>query len=188
MRLSLDEIIVACDQKGKVAKIKVTQIDKKSYSFEILESWEESLLTSKIIFQAQIDKVYLDKLVEMLPLGQITELVIFASDNSQVQNINLDRLNKILIRSCEQCHLAYKPKISVSSVSLEQILQDYSPIILEKNDQKISNLNFQKVLVGPEGGWSQREKQLFANFMTCSLGNLVYPAWIAGYMAFTVQN
>ena len=187
MRLSLGEIVTACDQKGTIATIKATKIDKKCYTFEILESFKTDVLCSKIIFQAQIDKTYLDKLVEILPLAQITELIIFSSDNSQIQNINLERLDKILTRSAEQCHIAYKPKISISNLKLEQILQQKNLIVLEKSDQKVVKNSFDKVLVGPEGGWSDREKQLFLqnNSAICSLGNTIYPAWIVGYTAFS---
>lgn len=262
-RTQIDKIYKICDQKGTVATIKITKMDKKStkIEFEILEknyiSLENWLKINqknvKVLFQAQIDKNYLEKWAEILPFGFWSKVFIFASEFSLKQNLNLERLNRILTRSTEQSENFYKPKIEIIDKNkLFEILQkqvqkenftenEFEPSFenvefgntkfenkiinqfvvldtektLEKLTKKLKNLDINQLsifnpetknnldnlalnidlnnvldnvisnfVIGPEGGFSENEKQIFADFgcQFKTFGQIIYPSWLATFL------
>jgi RsmE family RNA methyltransferase len=206
MRVQENKTYMASDLAGKTCKILITKVDKKSKTieFEQAEIPKTADFQLKSMFQAIPDKVYLDKLCEVLPLSGVTDLFLFYSDNSIEYPINKERVTKILIRSCEQAQVAYLPKIVVlNKQDLDVELKNHLPTVLDCNllnnkqvkEKQISpvkgvaaNLTgvvlqiHKPVLIGPEGGWTDSEVAYFQslNLNFASLGSIIYPAWIAG--------
>lgn len=194
MRVKVGEIIEVTNLKGTKANIKIIEINK-NYSeikFEILETTKNTQSTSKVLIQAITDKVYLEKLCEIAPLSGITEIKLFFSDRSIKQNVQIERLNKILIRACEQSETLFLPNLKVIDQNkLNKIITETKPVILacylgeEKLITKISTKN--SCIVGPEGGWSENELECFKsqNLDFVSLGQTIFPAWLAGFRYFS---
>lgn len=98
-----------------------------------------------------------------LGLGKLT---LFYADFSQKNfNPNLERLEKILIASCEQCGRSDLLNIEILS-STKEVLKSYpNALILDfggnilESGAKISLQN--GVVIGAEGGFSQDERELF---------------------------
>jgi RsmE family RNA methyltransferase len=136
MRVQEGKTYKACDLSGKICKVMITKVDKKSKSieFEQAEIPKAAQFQSKVMFQAIPDKVYLDKLCEVLPLSGVTDLFLFYSENSIQYPINKDRITKLLIRSCEQAEVAYLPKIVVlNKQDLDIELRRHLPTVLDCN-------------------------------------------------------
>ncbi|MBC7472373.1 MAG: RsmE family RNA methyltransferase [candidate division SR1 bacterium] len=195
MRVKIGDIILTTDLDGLKREIKITEIDKKSKTilFKILESsFENRKIEKNILFQAITDKIYLDKLVEIAPHANVDIIYLFYSERSPTHNFGIDRLERIIYRSCEQAQKLYKPDIEiVDQISLAKLLDLYRPIVLEISHNTEALMNpennyTQSVLVGPEGGWSTTEKNLYKKkgLLFESLGSIVYPAWLAGYTWF----
>jgi 16S rRNA (uracil1498-N3)-methyltransferase len=206
MRVQENKVYKACDLSGKTCKITITKVDKKTKTieFEQAEIPKTAQYAPKYMFQAIPDKVYLDKLCEVLPLSGVTDLFLFYSDNSIEYPINKERITKLLIRSCEQAQVAYLPKIVVlNKQDLDIELKRHQPIVLDcsfSNNMKVEekqippvkgvaakrtgvfSLNHQPAIIGPEGGWTQSEIKHFQGLKLelGSLGSIIYPAWIAG--------
>jgi 16S rRNA (uracil1498-N3)-methyltransferase len=197
MRVKAGDTVTTTDLNGLKREIKVLEAEKrlKLIRFEILSSiYTPQNKNENILFQAITDKIYLEKLVEIAPHADINTIYFFYSDRSPKGSINTDRLERILYRSCEQAQKMYKPKIEIidNNTTMTKIAE-YKPIILEIPDETISkdikshNDTLKSVLVGPEGGWSKGEIDLFKqnNLVFESLGSIIYPAWLAGYTWFT---
>jgi RsmE family RNA methyltransferase len=143
MRVQENKTYNASDLNGRTCKILITKVDKKTKTieFEQAEIPKTAEFKTKIMFQAIPDKVYLDKLCEVLPLSGITDLFLFYSDNSIEYPINKERITKILIRSCEQAQVAYLPKIVVlNKKDLDIELKKYLPTVLDCNITANSNI------------------------------------------------
>ena len=142
------------------------------------------------MFQAVTDKVYLEKLVEIAPHANIDTIYLFSSDRSPVSNYILERLQRILARSCEQAQKVFMPVIrEIETADIDKLLLKYKPTVLEletKSTEIISNIQ-NTLIVGPEGGWTLEEIQKFKTLHLPfhSFGDVVYPAWLAGYTWFT---
>ena len=70
MRVQENKTYNASDLNGKTCKILITKVDKKTKTieFEQAEIPKKAEFVPKVMFQAIPDKVYLDKLCEVLPL------------------------------------------------------------------------------------------------------------------------
>lgn len=218
MRVRIDEEITITDLNGSLQKVKITKVDKKNRAVEWKIIKEEKLenRNKNILIQAQTDKIYLEKLAEITPLANIKKIYIVETENSANQGIKKDRLEKIIIRSCEQSEKVYKPKIEiVDKKDFENLLRSYKPTVLDcylpgynssprhsrvgGNPPKNQKHEIEKqplfeekkqslcAAIGPEGGWSNKERELFVKLDLdfASLGETIYPAWIAGYTYFT---
>ncbi len=194
MRVKSGDEIWVTDLNGSRALISIKNADKRDrvVVYSVVKREKKATLEEKILFQAIPDKQYLEKLCEVAPLAGITKIVLFESDNTQIGTFSLDRLEKILIRSCEQCELTTKPKLELveKDAVIKQITM-YNPIVLdcvvENSDGKTATItHYNSVLVGPEGGWSKAEQKTFREMglRVQYLGSIILPAWIAGYSWF----
>jgi RsmE family RNA methyltransferase len=192
MRVRPGDRLTTTDLKGLKRIIKIIEVDKRSRSikFNTIETTRHERPNDKnILFQAVTDKVYLEKLVEIAPHANIDTVYLFSSDRSPISNHSLERLQRIMARSCEQAQKIFMPTIyEISFEKVQKSLIEYMPTVLEldiKNPQPDLE-NKKALLVGPEGGWSKEEINRFKEIGLPfgSLGDVVYPAWLAGYTWF----
>jgi RsmE family RNA methyltransferase len=196
MRIKKNDVVEATNLQGTWAKIRITQVDKhtRTIHFAVVKQGLREKPKEKILLQAMTDKHYLEKLVELLPPAGITHLYVFESDYTPVGSVNMERLDNILTRSCEQSQTCYKPHIEIVNKNLyTSLIEKYKPVVLDGNTNTSShrdNDNTNAVLVGPEGGWSQQEIDYFKGqkLVFQSLGSTVFPAWLAGYTWFAQQK
>jgi len=192
-RVVAGEKLYLTDLLGNLAQVEILDSDKKNkeIKFEISDQKNfEFIGPGKILIQSITDKAYLEKLAEIVALGGISKIILFNSEFSQRQNVNLERLDRILTRSCEQSERVFKPVLEVVELDLNQIIELYKPIVLDQagiaKENVDKNLLKSPVLVGPEGGWSEEEKQMFleSKLNLVSLGEVIFPAWLAGFSWF----
>jgi RsmE family RNA methyltransferase len=183
-RVNKGEEVKITNLKGGFDIIRITDFIKKErlYYYKKLNSFYTSpKKVNKILFQAIIDKDYLEKLVETLPFTIFDHLKLFSSDFSQKQNINLSRLNKILIRSCEQSETVFSPVIEVID-TLPDFDINKSIIFFTQQENSDFKSKAQKdytnYVVGPEGGWSNEEEKQFLILDKVNLGKQIYPSWL----------
>jgi RsmE family RNA methyltransferase len=201
MRVKPGDLVYTTDLNGLVREIKIIEAEKKDklIRFEILKSFfTPQKKQQNILFQAITDKIYLEKMVEIAPHANIDVIYLFHSERSPIGNVNTDRLERILYRSCEQAQKSHKPKIEITDKkSLLEKIDIYRPIVLEipKDTSNITHPlstsdTSKSVFVGPEGGWSVDEVSLFVlkQLVFESLGEVVYPAWLAGYTWFSKNS
>jgi 16S rRNA (uracil1498-N3)-methyltransferase len=188
------------DLNGNLAKIEITEINKKQkqIKFKILtkKSFEKPKNPKKILLQSIPEKLYLEKLMEILAFSGIQKIILFYTQFSLKQKISLERLDKILIRSCEQSQIIFKPEIIfLPKADLKDLLKENQPKVLDtekkseltQNDNQKNSLDTKEVImVGPEGGFSEKEKKLFRdyNLEIINLEKIIYPSWIAGFVYF----
>ena len=195
MRVKPGDTLETTDLQGTLTKIRVSEVDKKNRTifYDTVEEKKYLAYTSEnVLFQAITDKAYLEKMIEITPHAHVDIVYLFVSDRSPVGGVIQDRLEKILIRSCEQAEKLFKPTIKIVDKSeLSSLISKYLPTVLQADSisQNIlsSGLGSSKsVIVGPEGGWSQGEISTFKenDLRFESLGSEVYPAWLAGYTWF----
>jgi 16S rRNA (uracil1498-N3)-methyltransferase len=180
------------DFKGSIYSVEVTSYDfkKSTGSYKIIEVVTLDKPRNKILIQSIIDKSYIEKLIEIIPLVGITNLILVQSDYSTKTKMNFERLNLILLRACEQTENPYPTIIETTELNLKDYIYKHSlrPTILElptKNQQTLNNKT-NTIVVGPEGGFSEDESKLFKELKLqyFSLNTNVLPAWIAGYSYF----
>lgn len=116
-----------------------------------------------IIWSITNSKTIGDALPFLNQLG-VAKLTLFYSHNSQMdKKIPMERFYNILIQSCEQCGRNDLMKIEVLS-NLQKVKELYPQAsLIDFHGKNISlEINFsQGVIIGPEGGFAQEEKDKF---------------------------
>lgn len=177
------------DSTLKVRNLK----DKNLYTYVITEIKKKSALLTKISEQdsqsghyssplhllwAIIDPKVIEKTLPFLNELGIPRISFFYAEFSQRQfSLNLQRMQKILISSCQQCGRIDLMELEVLK-DFDSICERYAPFyafdfggmdIREHNPFKAKNnesLENVRVMVGAEGGFSQRERQRFAKIIS----------------------
>jgi RsmE family RNA methyltransferase len=234
LRPKIGDIYSFTNLNGGFGQAKILEINKKlsSYNIEFLEVETIQKPPEKILFQHQTDKLYLEKLMELMPIAGVTKIYIYSGDFSPKQNLQTERLTKILTRSCEQSQNLFLPEIELlDKQTWQQKIKEQNPKWLhqtvemevvvaaiadrhiadrhiadrhiadrhitnhqkEKTQEKYpwkgvkpSGLGVVSCLAGPEGGFSQKEEELYTclNLEKVQLGQNILPAWLAGYTFF----
>jgi RsmE family RNA methyltransferase len=193
MRVKVGDNLTVCDQMGSKADIEITFVDKpkKMVRFCLVSDLKKHHVTQTgTLFQAITDKSYLEKMVEIAPLSPIGNIVLFASQFTPPSSFSIERLERIITRSCEQSERLFRPTLMVVDYEkMLEMLSEFRPLVLDCghiNQEKISHFP-NSILVGPEGGWSLKELEDFekAGLESFQMGSQIYPAWLAGYSYFT---
>lgn len=111
---------------------------------------------------AVIDVKILEKTLPFLNELGVANLHLVFTEFSQ-RNFKLDfkRLDKIIISSCEQCGRSHKMQIQ-NYKNVQEFNQVFPNAILIDFEGEDKEFDENKVyFIGPEGGFSQKEKQLF---------------------------
>jgi 16S rRNA (uracil1498-N3)-methyltransferase len=121
----------------------------------------------------------------------VSNFVPIISERSIKTGFNLERAHKIVIEASEQCGRSNIPEVR-EPIHLEKALEQYqdhltflvcqqekSPDLKLRDDQKYG------LLIGPEGGWSDNELELFETkrFQHIALGDFVFRAETAAIVA-----
>lgn len=150
---------------------KIEKIDNK----KIFLTWQEDVVVKNIInkkivlFQSLIKKDKMEWVVQKAVELGVSEIIPIISERSEKKDINLNRLNKILIEASEQCGRVDLIKIS-PVIKFSEVLQEVEGISFLGDGSgdffvdKIKGLNIKKnkinIFIGPEGGWSIEELEL----------------------------
>ena len=104
------------------------------------------------------DKDRLRFIVEKLTELSVSSITFGPTDHSQKIKVDLDKLNMWSISAVEQSGNAFKPDIFISN-NLDFEKFNHGLDITGKNI--IENNSIKNLAIGPEGGWSNNEKDNF---------------------------
>lgn len=148
-----------CD--SAIHRYKIISIGKKSAEFMLVDSAHIRQDSPKThIIQSVISDF--DKILPFLNELFVEKISLFYADFSQRNiKINLERLNAILISSSMQCGRLSKMQIEIFN-SLDEVIRAYSDLVALDFDAPHDDLrNLNHFIIGAEGGFSQRERELF---------------------------
>ena len=146
--------------KGTESRAKSIESRAKSATFHLLDSANITQNSPKThIIQAIIDEF--DKVLPALNELFVEKITLFYADFSQKNiRVNLARLEAILISSSMQCGRLRKMEIEILG-SLDCVVEKYSDAVALDFVPKARNLcDFKRFIIGPEGGFSPREREL----------------------------
>ena len=145
-------------------RYKIVSINKKEAFLELLESlYDEQRRKDFHLLWCMIDPKAMEKTLPMLNQIGVSKITFIYCERSQ-KNFKIDhqRIQKILINSCQQCGRGDLMEIEIAE-NLETILQKYENInVLDFGGAKKWE-SIGKVLVGCEGGFSEYERELLKN-------------------------
>lgn len=181
-----DEIFVT-NLQGQVARANIIKYDKQKRVFEVsCHTIEYRPAQTKVLFQAILDKQYMEKWAEAAGFGNFKTIYLFEAERSQKRTVELGRIKKIMMNSALLAERAWMPDLVLinSNDLLESLYKSERPVICDIHGESKS-MSISCILIGPEGGFSQNEYARFdkLNLSRVSLGDYTYPAWLAGLVA-----
>ena len=145
---------------------KISQLDKKSLSLNLLKKEEKIIENSKKLHLAWcvVDpKTIYENIASLNELG-VDKITFVYSDFSQKNfKINFEKLEKILINSSSQCGRSTVIKLDICKNIDTFIKENPDTYFLDFSKTSINSKvsDIKTLMVGTEGGFSKRERELF---------------------------
>jgi len=166
-RIKKDELVKVRNLKDDYLYIyKIDEINKKEAFLSLIEKKHSPNKPHKFLHLAWcvIDPKNIEKTLPSLNEIGVSKISFVYCDFSQKNfKIKLERIEKILINSCQQCGRSNLIEIEIINSSKE-FFKKYPEFIAIDFNGKDLELNFstrKPILIGPEGGFSQNERENF---------------------------
>jgi 16S rRNA (uracil1498-N3)-methyltransferase len=168
LRFNVGDEMFVSDGRGNLYRTLITSLTKKSVVAEIKETdFKEEPEFKKVLGFGAIKKrdrleFAIEKAVE---LGA-WEICVFNADHSERAKVNEERLQSIALSAFKQSKRKWLPEI-IYKDSLEEVLSYYKEhsvlmahMTAESQIPEVLNSRNNLLLVGPEGGFSDREVEI----------------------------
>lgn len=172
MRKSVGDVIRLFNGRDGEWKGEIESIGKKSCDVRLIEQLRmQSEKTRKVaLYFSPIKKQRMQILIEKSVELGVTDLHPVLMNHSDNTKVNLERLYAQVIEAVEQCERLDVPNISPPK-KLDDFIRDIDGptyVCLERSEDalSISRVNVSgdvAFLIGPEGGFSQHEREMILN-------------------------
>lgn len=194
-RYNVGSEVVLFDGSGNEFDAVIETINNREANVRLVEERKGIIPKNKItLYISLIKKDNLELVVEKATELGVSKIIPILSERSEKKSFNLERAKKIAIEASEQCGRADVPEItsikqlvdSIEEAEGETIVFDPSGDSL--HNSKLINHNSCSLFIGPEGGWSPKELDLFKdkNAQVYSLGTLILRAETAVIAALSL--
>ena len=150
-----------------IYEYEISHIGKKEAELELMGKKELPLLPSKVLHigWSIIDPKIIEKTLPMLnELGVSKISFVYAEFSQKSNKLDMERMKRILINSSQQCGRSFLMHMEILP-SLESYLQAYpKSFVLDFSETKLkATEEISSLLIGPEGGFSQKERIVLQN-------------------------
>ena len=171
MRIKIGEIFSLFNNSGEW-EAKILTLSKSIVEFNITKQLRQKESTKEMwLAFSPIKSNYFNFMIQKATELGVTKFIPIIFDRTIVRKINKERLEKVIIEAAEQSN-----RINVPSIEELQSLKDF--LINEKMDLIFTDLNSQNkkidlekftsnptcVIIGPEGDFSENEKEQILAF------------------------
>ncbi len=200
-RLGKGDKVILFNGAGKDFVCEITLVDKTGINFSVQEEKEVQKIESEVhVSLACIRKERFEWAVEKLTELGVASITPIETERSEHTHLNIERLKKIAIEASEQCGRGNIPEVEeVCSLKLVVSSLDDNTFVADFGGAPLSSYKLQtclpdrqannyKLLIGPEGGWSEGERELFKTkkVKTVSLGETVLRAETAAIVGSAI--
>lgn len=167
-RLKSGDQVIFFDNSGYDFLVNIDSLEKDKITFTVLETIKNNVTLDRdvYLFSSIIKKDNFEWVAQKATELGVTYIVPILSERSEKKDLNFERLNKIIIEASEQSGRGVLPVIN-EILDLEDAIKKYSNLktvamhtagdaLVSQNLKEISG-----VYIGPEGGWSEREIEVF---------------------------
>jgi 16S rRNA (uracil1498-N3)-methyltransferase len=163
-RIQVGEIVPVRTLKDDLLYLyQVEKVEKRRGVLKLVERREEPVLPPRYLHLGWciVDPKTIEKALPHLNEIGVSKISFIYCDRSQHNfRLRLDRIERILIESCQQCGRSRLPEIEVIESS-DRFAQLYPETVrLDFGGGEVTS-SLKRVIVGPEGGFTDRERQFF---------------------------
>ena len=202
MRKSIGETILIFDGNNGEWEASIEEISKKSGVLFCIKQTKQQIMPPDLwLFFSPLKKVRTDFIVEKATELGVAKIIPVQTEHTNADRVNLSRLSAHAIEAAEQCGGTYIPKIEELQ-KINEVLENF-PLDrrllfcdekLQASEVNLENLKKGKwaILVGPEGGFSEIERNYLKGLkftFSISLGPRILRADTAAVTAISLwQN
>ena len=202
MRKSIGETILIFDGNNGEWEASIEEISKKSGVLLCIKQTKPQIMPPDLwLFFSPLKKVRTDFIVEKATELGVAKIIPVQTEHTNADRVNLSRLSAHAIEAAEQCGGIYIPKIEELQ-KINEVLENF-PLDrrllfcdekLQASEVNLENLKKGKwaILVGPEGGFSEIERNYLKGLkftFSISLGPRILRADTAAVTAISLwQN
>lgn len=147
---------------------KILELRPDEAHLELITDYRRQLPKKNVyLFWSLLKKDKNDWVLQKATELGVSHLIPMIADRSEKTGFNIERARKIVIEAAEQCGRSDIPSVR-DALHVEKALQQYkdkATLYICEQDSQGPDLpgDDTGVLIGPEGGWSDAEKQLFVD-------------------------
>lgn len=167
LRFQANQELVLFDGIEHDRLYRIEEITEREAHLVLVTEFERKLPKKEVyLFWVLLKKDKNDWVLQKCTELGVSHFIPLIADRSEKTGFNLERAEKIVIEAAEQCGRSDIPAIR-EPMSVQTALADYqSKVELYICEQDGADIMAQTdkpegVLIGPEGGWSEAEKQSF---------------------------
>jgi 16S rRNA (uracil1498-N3)-methyltransferase len=176
LRFRVGQEVVLFDGAGQERLYSLNELSKDQASLELITEFKAKTPAHEVyLFWSLLKKDKNDWVLQKATELGASHFVPLLAERSEKTGFNSERALRIVIEAAEQCGRGDIPSIR-EPLLLQTALHEFAgkiPLFVCEQHEltKPKSPNYQEVgvLVGPEGGWSDSEKQLF---LTQEVGRL----------------
>lgn len=190
-RFKIGSAFIVFDGSGTEFLVEILEMSKKELVCRIKEEKSGIQRNKKLtLVFSMIKKENMEKIIEMCTQIGVTNFIPIISERTVKTGWNFIRMEKILKEAVEQSGFTDLPVLSQEPMKLEKVLEKQKKekenldglAVLDFHGVPLASLkhliSVDTIFVGPEGGWSDKEVNLFKkyNVKSISLGQNVLRA------------
>lgn len=171
---------------------KISELSKKEAHLKLITEMQLQLPTRHVyLFWSLLKKENNEYILQKCSEIGVSNFVPLLSERTIKKDFNYERAQKIVIEASEQCGRGNIPVIR-QPVHLNKAIEEYKDkvqlLVCEQGKGIIEGFSEDRpvgILVGPEGGWSEAEQELFAtlNLSKINLADFTLRAETAAIVA-----
>jgi 16S rRNA (uracil1498-N3)-methyltransferase len=166
LRFRVGQQVVLFDGTEKDKLYKITEISTREAHLEHITDYKRQLPNKNVyLFWSLLKKDKNDWVLQKCTELGVSHFIPLIADRSEKTGFNIERAQKIVIEAAEQCGRSSVPVIRETmyvSKALDQYADKLELFICEQNGDEGKNIGDNVgIFIGPEGGWSDAEKELF---------------------------
>jgi len=164
LKLHVGEHIIIKDD-GFGYECELTEVSHSTVKISLLDKLEKSSQKSISLFFCIPKKDKFELILEKCTEIGVTDFYPIISDRTVKTNINTERSVKIIQEASEQAQRIDTPTLHAIQ-SIDDIVKEYRPAVFDvegENFKRDENKAIHNILIGPEGGFTLRELELFKN-------------------------
>lgn len=170
LRFEVGREVVLFDGSGDDRLYRITKLDQDEAGLELVTQLEPVMPKREVyLLWSLLKKDKNDWVLQKCTELGVSHFVPIIADRSEKLGFDTERALKIVTEAVEQCGRSEVPKIREPlglAAAVDQIVQHATLLVCEQSTEAVDMSSIEgpiAVLVGPEGGWSDAEKQLFTS-------------------------
>lgn len=167
LRFEIGREVVLFDGEGNDRLYKITKLDESEAGLELVTELEPSRPKREVyLLWSLLKKDKNDWVLQKCTELGVTHFVPLLADRSEKTGFDVERALRIVTEAVEQCGRSDIPLIR-EPIGVESAIEQYTEkaklLVCEQSPEEtvLGDDASVAVLIGPEGGWSDAEKQLF---------------------------